>query len=152
MSKIYLSGVNSKTPKTRRLFLVIGIVLVSIFISIIIVDFLRNDYDRILFAITNLIYGSVLIFIGASKSYKKFNKFIEIDSQKIKFKNTALKKADIISVDEIKQFEIKPALIKCQYEKGTYGMNLGWVSYKDIQEIKEKIRAIAKEKAIKIIE
>ncbi|RLD61027.1 MAG: hypothetical protein DRJ01_08680 [Bacteroidetes bacterium] len=152
MSKIYLSGANSKTPKTRRLFLIIGVAVVSIFISIIIVDFLRNDYDRILFAITNLIYGSVLIFIGASKSYKKFNKFIEIDSQKIAFKSSALKRPKIINIQSIKQLIIKPALINCKLENGFYEMNLGWVSYKDIQEIKEKIRAIAKGKAIKIIE
>ena len=152
MSKIYLSGVNTKTPKTRRTYLITGFILIGVFIFIAVFEIIRKDFDGVFLFLINIVYGSVFLFIGSSKNYKKFNKYIEIDSQKIQFKNTPIKKADIINVDEIKQFEIKPALIKCHYENGAYEMNLGWVSYKDIQEIKEKIRVIAKEKNIDIVE
>ncbi|RLD61024.1 MAG: hypothetical protein DRJ01_08665 [Bacteroidetes bacterium] len=152
MSKIYLSGVSTKTIKTRRAYLITGFILIGIFILITVFEIIKKDFSGVSLCLFSVVYGSVFIFIGLSKNYKKFNKYIEINSQKIKFKNTALKKADIINVDDIKQFEIKPALINCKLENGFYEMNLCWVSYKDIQEIKEKIRAIAKEKNIDIVE
>ncbi|MBE9466989.1 MAG: hypothetical protein IMY72_01555 [Bacteroidetes bacterium] len=150
--KIYLSGVNSKTPKTRRAYLIIGIVMIVFFIFLAVFEIIRKDFDGVFLCLLNAVYGSMFIFLGSSKNYKRFNKYIEIDSQKIQFKNTALKKAEIINIDDVKQFMIKPALIICQFESDSHELNLGWVSYKDIQEIKETIRAIAKEKNIDIVE
>ena len=86
IKKIYLSGVNSKTPKTRRAYLITGFILLRVFIFFVILEIIRKDFDGVFLCLLNAVYGSIFIFLGSSKKNTRFNKYIEIDSQKINLK------------------------------------------------------------------
>ena len=151
--KINLQGANSITPTTKKIYFVLGLSLTLIYSFILIKQIRDNDLSGIHSSIINIIiYILLFIFLGIIQFSKKFNKFIKIDDKTIAFKNQALKHPKIIKIDNIKQFVIKPASITCRFENDFSEINLAWVSYKDIQEIKKAIKEVAKEKMIKIIE
>ncbi len=57
--KLYLLGANTITPKNRKLYLILGIILVIFFICLVIIEIIKKDYDKILLPITNAVYGSI---------------------------------------------------------------------------------------------
>ncbi|MBE9467887.1 MAG: hypothetical protein IMY72_06130 [Bacteroidetes bacterium] len=103
-----------------------------------------------------LLINSLYVLLGIMWLLNGFNilntwmkRAIKIDDVSLNFKPSSIRKENLVLWKEIGSIEIKVnKLIISSKEKNLISIELGWIPYNDLIEIKNEIEKIAKEKNI----
>lgn len=149
---IKLSGHYLITPGTRKVYKILGFVILLIGIFALVLTIIENEIDIAwISTISYLLMGLYFLSIGFGFFDNIISEYIKLNDRQIIYKPYFFKKHKLIEVENIKEISIAPLAIILKTENDDLRINLRWISYVNVRKAKKAIKTLAELKNIKII-
>lgn len=149
---INLSEYNKLSRGQKRFFIFFGIASILLGTTSI-VFYLFNDshFFNYLSPIFIVILGIQILLRGYGFSFQRFMRYVKVDDDIIECNTTLISNKNRLSWSEITKIEVKPSsIVLIKDDKRLIKLSFLWISYKNVNLIKEVIYTQAKKKGIAI--